>query len=391
MPRPRLQPGEHGHISTRQLGPKLFEASARYCRHDGVVKPARARGTSRTGAEAALRARVREKVGELTGGDLGPSSTVEDLAEVHYKAEQARTGIDALALSSLEAIRGELDLRIIPALGALELRQVGTPHLEALVTGLAAEHPGTAKRCRWVLTAMFRRAVRLGALTTSPADAVSQVRVQPKDPKAMTLEQFHELRAILRAHRPRRYNTAATTAADVLEFLAGTGCRPAEALGLAWEDVHLDTDRPWVRIQWQARRFTGQGVLRVRTKGRDTRDVRLPSFAAAALAERRQARPGDWLVFPSDVGTTKDPRAMRRSWDRVLGGSGMEWVTQKVLRKTVATIVDAEDGSEVAAKQLGHKGDAVTLRHYIERAPQIVGSLALEALAARKEESESGE
>jgi integrase len=41
------------------------------------------------------------------------------------------------------------------------------------------------------------------------------------------------------------------------------------------------------------------------------------------------------------------------------------WVTQKTLRKTVATLVDEAHGSVVASKQLGHAGDAVTKKHYI--------------------------
>lgn len=49
-------------------------------------------------------------------------------------------------------------------------------------------------------------------------------------------------------------------------------------------------------------------------------------------------------------------------------GSGYEWVTPHVFRKTVATIIDREYSSKDAAAQLGHSGSAITEKHYIEKA-----------------------
>jgi integrase len=57
---------------------------------------------------------------------------------------------------------------------------------------------------------------------------------------------------------------------------------------------------------------------------------------------------------------------MRSVWRDLFAGTDWAWVTQKTLRKTVATLINLELGSELAAKQLGHASDAITRKHYIE-------------------------
>lgn len=85
------------------------------------------------------------------------------------------------------------------------------------------------------------------------------------------------------------------------------------------------------------------------------------------------------MVFPSDAGTLYDPNSFGKTWRRALAGSEFEWVTPKVLRKTVATMLAKQLGSGAAAKQLGHTSDAVTLAHYIQRErPTVDYSAALE-------------
>jgi integrase len=75
----------------------------------------------------------------------------------------------------------------------------------------------------------------------------------------------------------------------------------------------------------------------------------------------------------------RDPGNVRKHWRKVRDELGLEWVTPHVLRKTVATILDQEHDSATAALQLGHSGDAVTKRHYIEKRA-VMGPDAREAL-----------
>ena len=65
---------------------------------------------------------------------------------------------------------------------------------------------------------------------------------------------------------------------------------------------------------------------------------------------------------------------MRRTWRQIRQETGFEWVTPHTFRKSVATLVNDEVGSEIAAQQLGHSSDEITKAYYIEKsakAPDI--------------------
>jgi integrase len=363
MPRPRLRPGEHGNIAARRDGTG-WTASAYYRRADGQVRRASATGRSKSEAQSGVRAKVAQKVGDLAGLGLTAESTVAELAALHLTAEEARR--PPLAPNTIREIRNTIGLHINPRLGALTLRECTAPFVDAAVTALAAEHPPQAKKMRWVLSSMFKRAVRLGAVTASPVVAVQAVRVEHPPPRALTLEDLAAVRAAVRAQPvPRTNRRAGASAADLLEYLIATGCRAAEPLGLHWEDVHLDASIPWVHVHRQVVRVEGEGLRITPTKEQDRRALPLPPFAVAMLARLRAEATGA-LVFPNRDGGPRDPRAMRRIWDKALEGTEWEWVTLKVLRKTVATYLSEVEGSVRAAAQLGHADDRVTRAHYIE-------------------------
>ena len=361
MPRPRLRPGEYGNIAARREDGG-WTASAYYRRWDGQVHRARATGASKGAAVSAVKDRIAQRLGNVTGLGLSPDSTVAELAALHLAAEQAR----ALAPNTIREIRNVIGLHIVPRLGALTLRECTAPFVDAAVTGLAAEKPPQAKKMRWVLSAMFKRAVRLGAVTASPVVAVQAVRVEHPPPRALSLADLAAVRATVRAQpQPRTNRRAGASPADLLEYLITTGCRAAEPLGLHWEDVHLEDSIPWVFVHRQVVRVEGEGLRITPTKEQDKRALPLPPFAVAMLARLRAEAAGP-LVFPSRDGGQRDPRSMRRIWDKALEGTEWEWVTLKVLRKTVATYLDEVEGSARAAAQLGHADDRVTRKHYIE-------------------------
>ena len=364
MPRPRLRPGEYGNIAARREDGG-WTASAYYRRWDGQVHRAKATGPSKGAAVSGVKDKIAQRLGSISGMGLSPDSTVAELAQMHYEAEASRR-TRPLAANSLREIRNVIDLHLVPRLGGLTLRECTAPFIEAALQDLAAEKAPQAKKMRWVLSMMFKRAVRLGALAASPVVSVSAVAVETPAPKALTLEDLARVRAVVRAQpKPRTNRRKGAATADVLEFLVATGCRAAEALGLYWEDVHLEDSIPWVYIHRQVVRVEGEGLRRTPTKEQDKLALPLPPFAVAMLARLRAEAAGP-LVFPSATGGMRDPKNMRTIWNRALEGSEWEWVTQKVLRKTVATYLGEVEGSARAAAQLGHSDDRVTRAHYIE-------------------------
>lgn len=379
MPRPRLEPGETGTVRITPAAGGGFTAYARFRRNDGELKTAEVVASSRTKAEAALRARIRARLGEASGADLHSGSTVELLARYHLAKE--REHLPARAPATLRELRSIIEVYVIPKLGSLTLAQATPPRLDAQLSAVLRHSYSQASKMHWALTAMFRRAVVMGALTTSPMEHIRMPAREKGETIALSLEELAEVRAIAKAWHPKNRKRLRTPPSEILEFLVGTGCRPAEALGLAWEDVHLDDPVPWVRIAWQIVRDDQDGkLLRRPTKTKDTTDLALPSFAAEILRSRRERDPDGWLVFPSEVGTFKSPGSMRDTWRRAFKGSDWAWVTQRVLRRTVATLVAKEEGSELAAKQLRHTSDKTTKRHYIVPVNEVLEVRSMEKL-----------
>lgn len=97
------------------------------------------------------------------------------------------------------------------------------------------------------------------------------------------------------------------------------------------------------------------------------RTLLLPPFTVATLLARQVQTviaAEDDLVFPSTTGGLRDPANVRKPWRAITRGVGLDWVTPKTCRATVATtIVELE----AAAGQLGHATTTVTARHYRAR------------------------
>jgi len=156
---------------------------------------------------------------------------------------------------------------------------------------------------------------------------------------------------------------------DVTDFLIGTGVRASEALALTWDRVFLGGPVPFVQIDRTVIRVRGRGlVIQDRTKTGDVRLLALPAPVVRMLKKRLGSSAGErGPVFTSARGTLIDPSNMRKQWREALKGTEFAWVTQKTLRKSVATALNADSGSLYAAAQLGHASDSVTRQFYIER------------------------
>jgi len=289
-----------------------------------------------------------------------------------------------LKYRTLERSRSVLDTHVIPGVGGLRIREASTAKLEVYVRKIAAERgAATAVIVRSVLSGMFSEAQRFDAVVVNPIAATRVPKRTKGEIRAMSFSEFEGMRAhavealkpLTKEERLARANgdvrrmggaNRAQTPLDVIDFLIATGARASEVLGLCWGDVHLDGDVPFVRIHQQVIREKERGLVLAPTKERDIRLLALPAFAVDMLSRRALLPTNqDGAVFTNVRGNLIDPSNMRSVWRRLFKGTEWEWVTQKTLRKTVATVIDMELGSELAAKQLGHTSDAVTRKHYI--------------------------
>jgi integrase len=368
-------------------------ARSRYRGLDGVTRQVSASGVcdskkrtpkqvKESGEKAALAA-LEDKVKRLTGGTshVNSATTVQELAELWFAGKQT----EDLKYRTLERARSVLDNHVIPRIGKLKLHEATTSRLDLVVRDVIVEcGKGTAVIFRSILLGIFGEALRHDALTTNPVVATRVPKRERSEIRALSLDEFlgmrrhaeRMLRPFTREERLARANgdvrrmggpNRAQTPLDVIDFLIGTGARASEVLGLCWEDVHLDGQVPWVEIRQQVIREKGRGLVLAPTKERDKRRLALPGFAVEMLTRRQGLPENEWgVVFANVRNKLMDPSNMRKTWRDLFAESEWSWVSQKTLRKTVATLIDLEMGSELAAKQLGHASDSMTKKHYIE-------------------------
>lgn len=375
MPRPQLAIGEYGTINTTKHG-AVWVALARYRDNDGITRRVKAQAKSKSAAEAGLRAKFKER--NRSGAELTNDSRIKDLAERYYAAKVA----EDLAANTLYNMRRSIDNHIRPKFGNLRIREATPQRLQETFAAITADHgPGTALTVRSTLSGMFALAARWGAAPTNPVQHTPVPKTGGKPIRALTGLDLIRMRSHAAEHlRPFTYEERLARAngdkarmggknrgrvlLDLIDFLLATGARAAEGPGTEWADVHLEDEVPWVMIRQQVVRVIGDGLRLTGTKEGDTRRLRLPGFAVEMLRRRQSAAAGP-LVFPSERGGLLDPRNVSTVWRNTFKGTEWDWVTAKTLRKTVATLVEAELGSKIAAKQLGHASDGVTKRHYI--------------------------
>lgn len=378
MPRPQLGIGEYGEISysTRHA---TITARCRFRGLDGQTRQVSATGPTKPKALANLRAKIKTQ--KRGTDDINSDTRIGELAESWYRGKQAQ----GLKYRTLERTRSVLDNHVLPRLGSWRIREASTSKLDLFVQDVAEGHgPATAIIVRSTLSGIFSEAQRFDAVVANPVAATRVPKRNRTTIRALNLEDFlgmrqhaeRELRPLTKAERLERANgdvrrmggaNREQTPLDIIDFLIGTGARAAEVLGLCWPDVHLDDEVPWVMIHQQITRKKLEGLVFAPTKECDERRLALPGFAVTMLRRRQELPPNEWgAVFTNARNNLFDPSNVRSVWRDLFRGSEWEWVTQKTLRKTVATLIDLELGSEVAAKQLGHASDTMTKRHYIE-------------------------
>ena len=144
MARQRLMVGTYGEISCFRLKSGSWQARARYCDVDGVVRQYRKNGETKTKARANLKAFFVEHTGTFGDGALAPDDTVQDLLDLWFKKmEQADGGPRAETLGYYRShVRWILDPdKTEHPLGAYQLR-----HVRPVIIQAALDSAGVSRR-----------------------------------------------------------------------------------------------------------------------------------------------------------------------------------------------------------------------------------------------------
>lgn len=358
--------GTWGSITTERT-PTGWRARTRYRDWDGTTRQVNRSGRTAGAARANLTAYLSDRSAP-SGDYITADSRLSEVAEVWF-TERAD-----LTVNTRRRYRQTLDLHVLPGVGNLRVREATVSRLDAFVKATARNTGApTAKLCVSVLSGIMGLAVRHGAARTNPVRDIAGVTVTTPEPRAMSLDEVRALRATVQAWQSRpakaRGRRPTVDLLDLVDLLLATGARIGELLALRWSDVDLDAGTVTlagtiVMSDSSPSRPTRQD----HPKGKRRLTLLLPRHALDVLVRRRIHHvPNVYdLVFPSTNGTLRDPGNVRKQLHRALADTGLDWVTPHTFRKTVATVVEADADLATASRQLGHRSEQVTARHYVQ-------------------------
>lgn len=216
-------------------------------------------------------------------------------------------------------------------------------------------------RCFQVLRVCIDGAVRDGLLGKNPVHSVKTPTLPRKEALFMSADQVSQL---LMTAEGSRYWT-------LFAFIAATGTRKGEALGLRWEDVDFELGTATIRRTL----YRLKGELRTSSpkSAKSSRVLRpAPELMAELEAARRQQRKDQMLarnvwqdsgfVFTTELGGPMDPRNSLRAFKVAAATAGLPAkVTLHTLRHSAATTM-LDDGIHLKAvsNMLGHAGVQIT-------------------------------
>lgn len=351
MPRPRTPLNSYGRITTVQVEPGKWRARTRYRFESGRLKQVERFAASEAKAKIALKAAL-VGIQESAAVDVKRETHVRDLGE-RYLVEKA-----GRAPRTVEDYTYIVRKIIVPKIGDLAVSEATAERLQRFLNEVASERGlGRAKNTRAVLSGMMGIAARSDAVKANPVRELARVEAKPKGAPQIPLEQLPILLDTVRADERLQQ----TDMVDLIEFLAGTGARISEALGLDWVDVD---DACMVVTIRKSKTTAGE------------RKIIVPAAVTASLT-RRERRDGP--VFPTVLLKRRDRRNTSNEWQAARERLGLGDYTFHSFRKTVATALDeAGLSARAVAEYLGHANPSLTMNVYMSKT--VGGAAAAGAL-----------
>ena len=296
---------------------------------------------------------MAEGAGTVREEPAAPEPTVADLVARYIAVEMpSAMAMGRMKEGTAKEYRRHLENHIVPTLGAMQAGDVKRRHVEAVVAKLP-----TYQRNR-VLSTM-RRLFNLAELWELVEPGRNPARGIVRGPEAARdrvltddeVRAFAEALTTLEADRP------ATVAA--VRFLALSGLRISEAVGIRWEHVGAD------------------GALLLPDSKTGRRSHPLPTAAQTLLAAIKRRGP---FVFTSTGTVPVRSENARKCFKRACAIAGIEGARPHDLRRGVISRA-ARKGASVPVLQamLGHKTATMALRYAAQQ--QDVAATMRDAVA----------
>ena len=261
---------------------------------------------------------------------------------------------------------------IVPALGHIDIAQLGPAHIQALEAELSKRlSHKTVNQVHIVLSGAMKHALRLELISRNPVALVSPPTVRRREIIPPDVSVVRDALALARDEGDYLY--------QAMHLLAYTGIRRGEALGLLWKNV--DLERGFVRIESSLVRSRERGLMLEPPKtAAGRRVVDLDGVTVEVLAAHRRRPAPDpevrpqyrdlGIVFADEDGDWIHPERLSRAVKRVGKRVGREDMTVRSLRHFHASLM-LQQGQNivVVSKRLGHSTVSMTADIYSHALP----------------------
>lgn len=292
-----------------------------------------------------------------------------------------------LSESTYESYERNVRHHVVPSIGGCQLNALDGTALDRMYTVLlssgrkrGSQSPGlkprTVRYIHTIVHSALDYAVKTRRVSINAADQATAPSAKAAKAPEMQTWTSSQLRSFLDRTAGDRYGYA-------FAFLATTGCRRGEMLGLRWSDVDLDAGSASIRQQViplpKANGVGREARIVSGTKGGDARVIQLDRHTVDALRSWRKVQASErlllgegfqdnGLIFPTPDGRPQHPEAFSKTFDRRVRQptfSDLPTIRLHDLRHTWATLA-LEAGVDVAvvSKRLGHSSPIVTWGTY---------------------------
>ena len=309
-------------------------------------------------------------------------TTVKDVAEEWLEKKIDSKGYRPATLQNWKT---HIDKYIDPSLGKLRIQQVGIAEVEkAAAEWKEMTSAYTANMALRTLTAVFKRAQRVGPLQGKPnaAQLAERVKVSNEEDtdEAVTKESVYtteDLNKLLATTQPGSLERVLIMVPALL------GLRIGEVLGLTWPAVDLKDGLLHVRNSLvDVGKANGGRELRSPKSRSSRRTLNLPAELVSELRRWKLACPpsNQGLVFCTLDGKPLHRKAASQILDEAITAAGIKRLTPHKLRHTFASLLLSRGARIKKVNQLlGHKDSVITLKvyeHFIDDEENDVQELA---------------